>query len=363
MARTKQKTQAKAKQAQTHVQAQVQPRHSDCTPIARFPAAPNTQVGGDLPPQGPVAVQSSGEEGTPLTWDRAFQLYEDHLHARRYSRLTIYAQQRRLIHLRDALTPEAATPADVTLDQLRRYQLALLKRRLSAATVANASGHVRKFFRFLYLEELLTKDPAERLERPKVPPPPPGEVLTPKEAQLLLEATAEDEQPFLARALVETLYCTGVRRSELLGLELGDLNHRQRTLFVQGKGEKPRVLPVVPTCYEALVAYLEHGRPEVEREPTAAFFLGQRGGRLAKAQLARLLRRLQERAGLSKVVSPHVFRRSCATGLLNNGTNLKVIQTILGHANLETTSVYLCLSPEEVRGEVLSRHPRERFEV
>ena len=342
----------------------VQASRPDCTPIAR-PAAPtNPQVGDDLPPPAPPRVHSGAEEHPPLTWDRAFQLYDDHLHARRYAPRTIYAQQRRLLHLKDALGHEAASPTQVTLDQLRRYQLALLKRRLSAATVANASGHVRTFFRFLYLEELLPKDPAERLERPKAPPPPPGEVLTPREVQLLLEATAEDEQALLARAVVETLYCTGVRRGELLALDLGDLNHRQRTLLVRaGKGEKSRVLPVVPTCYDALVTYLEFGRPELEREPTPAFFLGQRGARLAPIQLARLLRRLQDRSGLQKVVTPHCFRRSCATGLLNNGTNLKVIQAVLGHSNLETTSVYLCLSPEEVRGEVLARHPRERFEV
>lgn len=307
---------------------------------------------------------ASAPAPAPLTWERAFALYEDYLQARRTAPQTIYGHQRQLVHLRDALAADVAVPADVTLDHLRRHQLALLKRRLAAGTVANATARIRSFFRFLYLDGYLERDPADRLEPPRVPPSPPGEVLTPKEVQLLLEASRGSKQPLLARAVVETLYCTGVRRGELLALDLGDLDHRQRTLLVRaGKGEKPRVLPVVPTCYEALSRYLEYGRPELERAPTPALFLGARGGRLGQVQLARLLRELQEGAGLPKQVTPHCFRRSCATGLLNNGTNLKVIQAILGHANLETTSVYLCLSPEEVRGEVLSRHPRERFEA
>ena len=353
----------RAKQPKTQA-SRVQASRPDCTPIARPAAAANPQVGGDLPPTTPPRVQPGAGENTPLTWDQAFQLYADYLHSRRYSQLTIDGHFQRLRHLRDALAAESATPADVRLEQLRRYQLALLKRRLAAGTVANATAQVRSFFRFLYLDELLAKNLADRLEPPRVPPPAPGEVLTPQEVQLLLETAADDETPLLTRAVVETLYCTGVRRAELLALDFADLNHRQRTLFVRaGKGEKPRVLPVVPTCYDALATYLEYGRPELEREPTPALFLGKRGGRLAPIQLSRLLRRLQDRSGLQKVVTPHCFRRSCATGLLNNGTNLKVIQEILGHANLETTSVYLCLSPEEVRGEVLSRHPRERFEA
>lgn len=342
----------------------VQSSRPDCTPIARPAAASNPQVGGDLSPTTPPRAQSHAEESTPLTWDEAWTRYEDYLHTRRAAPRTIYLRHRAIKKLREALEGQAARPAEVTLDHLRRYQLDLLKRRLAASTVSNQTSHVRSFFRFLYLDELLEKDPAGRLEPPKAPKPLPGHVLTPQEVQRLLENTVHVEHPLRARALVETLYCTGVRRAELLALDLGDLDHRQRTLVVRaGKGEKPRVLPVVPTCYDALLAYLDHARPELEREPTQALFLGNLGGRLSPCTLYRVLSELGELAGVSGRATPHAFRRSCATGLLNNGTNLKVIQTILGHANLETTSVYLCLSPEEVRGEVLSRHPRERFEA
>jgi len=308
-------------------------------------------------------VHAGGGE-PPLSWEEALRLYHDYLLARRRAQLTIYEYERTLKKLRDALAADAPRPADVTLDQLRRYQLGLLRRRLAAGTVANATARIRSFFRFLYLDELLPRDPAGRLEPPRVPTRLPGEVLAPGETEQVLKAAAAAKQPLLARALLEVLYGTGVRRAELLALDLADVDHRQRVVVVRaGKGEKPRVLPLAPGCYQALLAYLDYGRPELEREPVPALFLGARGKRLSNGSLARLLRELGQAAGLQKQLTPHVFRRSCATGLLNNGTNLKVIQAVLGHESLETTSVYLNLSPEEIRREVLTRHPRERFEA
>lgn len=155
-----------------------------------------------------------------------------------------------------------------------------------------------------------------------------------------------------------------MRRAELLALDVCDVDHQERTLFVRaGKGEKPRLLPIAPTGYAALARYLELGRPALERAPTSALFLGVRGGRLSQVALSRTLHELQDRAGLLKNVTPHCLRRTCATGLLKNGTNLRVIQTLLGHSDLTTTSVYLCLSPDEIREEVLLHHPRERFDA
>ncbi|MDC3379338.1 tyrosine-type recombinase/integrase [Planctomycetota bacterium] len=307
---------------------------------------------------------AGGESPPPLSWDEAFQRYEDYQHTRRTAHSTIASYRRTLRKLREALSASASCPAEVQLDDLRRYQLGLLSRRLAAGTVANATAHIRSFFGFLFLDELLERNPAARLASPRVPPRPPGVVLSPKEMQLLLEAAGSGEHPLIERALLEVLYCTGVRRGELLALDLFDIDHRERTLFVRaGKGEKPRVLPITPTCYAALCAYLEYGRPDLERRPIQALFLSPRGARMGNIHLMRVLHRLGDRAGLTKRVTPHCFRRSCATGLLKNGTNLRVIQAILGHSNLETTSVYLCLNPEEIRNEVLARHPRERFEA
>ena len=339
----------------------------DCTQSARSRAGRKTNAKKGSGAQSPPAVQSRAGEGSPLpplSWEEAFRLYEDYLRSRRAAPLTLYAKQRALTKLKGALAGQAPTPGHVRLDHLRRYQLSLLTRRLAAKTVSTTTSHIRSFFRFLYLDEHLDKDPAGRLEPPRVPPSLPGEIVTPRDMQHMLAAAAGSKHPLFDRAILETLYCTGVRRTELLDLDVADLDHRQRTLLVRcGKGERPRVLPVVPTCYDALCRYLDYVRPELEREPTPALFVGPRGGRLKKDHLSRVLRDLGLRAGLLKQITPHCFRRACATGLLKNGTNLKVIQAVLGHSSLETTSVYLCLSPDEIRQEVLSRHPRERFEA
>ena len=332
------------------------------TPSARAQAKPGAGSGSGQPP----SVQSVvGEAPLPrLTWEEAFRLYEDHMRARRLSPGTIKCQHADLSRLRAELAPEAPGPAQVELPQLRRYQLGLFRRRLAASTVARITSHVRAFFEFLFLEELLPTNPAERLEHPKVPPRPPGDVLTPQDVTHLLRSAKEGKTPLLDRAILEVLYCTGVRRAELVAIDVFDVDHRERTLLVRaGKGEKPRVLPLTPTCYDALLHYLEHARPELERAPTPALFLNTRGQRLKPGGLGHRLHKLAARAGLTKRVTPHCFRRSCATGLLKNGTNLKVIQAILGHSSLETTSVYLALSPEDIRNEVLGKHPRERFEA
>ena len=332
------------------------------TPLPSVSGAPSpAQVGASASPT--ALAGNSSRDG--LTWDAAFERYDDYLRSRRAAERTVYAHRRALVRFRDALRGQARCPAQVTLDQLRRYQLALLNRRLSPATVANSTSHLRSFFRFLHLDELLDHDPAARLEPPKVPPRLPGRVLTAKEVQRLLEACSRTKTPHLGRAVVESFYCTGVRRNELLSLDLADVDHRQRTLLVRaGKGERPRVLPLAPACYEALSRYLDFGRPELARgEPTPALFLSTRGARLSKDSVARILYELSDLAGFSERATPHCFRRTCATGLLNNGTNLKVIQAVLGHSSLETTSVYLNLSPEEIRAEVLTRHPRERFDA
>ncbi|MDC3379324.1 tyrosine-type recombinase/integrase, partial [Planctomycetota bacterium] len=298
----------------------------------------------------PVASTPSPVVPLPLSWDRAFELYEDYLHTRRTAHSTITSHRRTLRRLRQALSAQARDPAGVRLDDLRRYQLSLLRKRLAPSTVSHATGHIRSFFGFLFLDELTEKNPAARLAAPRVPPRPPGVVFSTKEVQLLLEAAGSGKDPLIERALLEVLYCTGVRRAELLALDLFDIDHRERTLLVRaGKGDKPRVLPITPMCYDALHSYLEYGRPDLERRPTEALFLGPRGARFGQIRLMRVLHRLGERAGLTKRVTPHCFRRSCATGLLKNGTNLRVIQAILGHSNLETTSVYLCLNPEEIR--------------
>lgn len=316
----------------------------------------------------------SSNPSNPLTWSAALERYVDHLQARRVSPMTIRSRRYDLLGLRTHLGAEARDPIRVSLDDLRGYQLGLLtgdaSRRgkpLSAGSVARLTAALRHFFQFLAAEGLLERDPAARLERPRVKPRLPGAVLTVPEVKRLLGAAEASPRGLRDRAVVEVLYATGVRRAELRNLDLADLDHAERTLLVRaGKGDKDRLLPLTRSAYLTLTAYLQRGRPALvtsHADSTRALLLSERGRRLSSMALADSLAKLARAAGLVKRVTPHTLRRTCATHLLQNKVSLRHIQLLLGHADLSITALYLRLDTSDLRRELLQRHPRERFEA
>ena len=312
----------------------------------------------------------------PQNWAQAREHFETHLLARRVSERTVYSYGIELRNLEDHLTRQGATrPGDVTLAQLRDYQCGLLtgttsrtQRPLSAASVARIATTVRRFFAFLHDEGRLTEDPSARLERPKIPRHPPGEVLTLQEImQLLTPEPAPTPQGVRDRTLVELLFATGLRLAEARALDLSDLDHRERQVVVRrGKGQKGRVVPLTRSAYQRVSDYVELARPDLvteHRDSASALFLSRLGRRLSADALASSLDRLAEQVGLQKRVRPHMLRRTFATELLKANVSVRHIQLLLGHADLNTTATYLHLDTRELRRELLLKHPRERFEV
>lgn len=306
------------------------------------------------------------------SWGEAILCYTRHLRARGASPRTIETVGYDLVHLRGHLEASDPDPLWVALGELRAYQLGLLTgeasrrgRPLAASSVARVTVTLRGFFAFLSAEGLLPSNPAQGLERPRTPRRLCGSVLSVSEVKRLLRAADSTPRGLRDRTALEVLYATAVRRMELLGLDLSDLDHTGRTILVRrGKGGKDRLLPLTRSSYQALSVYLERARPALAKaEPCSALFLSQRGRRLSRMALAGALTKLARAAGLSKTVSPHVLRRSCATALLKNKVSLRHIQLLLGHADLSITSVYLRLDTSELRQELLLRHPRERFEL
>jgi integrase/recombinase XerD len=165
------------------------------------------------------------------------------------------------------------------------------------------------------------------------------------------------------RAMLEVLYATGVRRNELLGLDLSDLNHAEREITVLGKGSKVRVLPLTRSAFNELLGYLERGRASFTKSHSdAAMFLSRRGHRLSEPAIKAVVRQYARAAGITRRVTPHTIRRSFATHLLQGGASLRAIQLLLGHSSLNTTAIYLRLDTRELRQEVLLKHPRERID-
>jgi integrase/recombinase XerD len=235
------------------------------------------------------------------------------------------------------------------------------------SSIARALVAVRSFHRFCLEEGFLAVDPSEEVGAPRVPLGIP-KALTEDEVEALLGAVVGDTPRALRdRAIVETLYATGVRISELVGLDRRDLDLDDGLVRVLGKGSKERIVPVGRSARDALTAYLAAGRPRLvgsgraARGDGEAVILNARGGRLSRQSCWKIVRGAGERGGLSGRLSPHVLRHSCATHMLERGADIRVVQELLGHASLSTTQVYTKVSPERLRAVYEAAHPRARF--
>ena len=233
------------------------------------------------------------------------------------------------------------------------------------ASVARASVAVRSLHRFLADEGLADHDPTVAVETPKLPSGLP-KALSEEEVTSLLDAVAGDE-PLVRRdrAVLEMLYGTGVRISELVGLSLADLDLDGALVRVFGKGAKERVVPVGRPARRALESWLDAGgRGAVEpghwarRGDAEAVFLNARGGRLTRAGAWLVVKKYGDRVGLGAKLTPHVLRHSYATHLLDHGADIRAVQELLGHASISTTQVYTRVSTERLLQVYRAAHPR-----
>lgn len=258
----------------------------------------------------------------------------------------------------------AATPADVTA------HLAALRPAQRAASVARALSSIRGFHRFLVEEGQRADDPTLDVPAVSVTDLLP-KALTEDETERLLGVVVGSGPAVLRdRALLETLYGTGARVSEVVGLNLGDvteaLDARGLPLVrLLGKGDKERVVPLGGPARRALQEWLgAEGRPRMEparwrrRGDAEAVFLNARGGRLSRVGAFGVVKNYATRVGLSDKVSPHVLRHSCATHMLGRGADVRVVQELLGHASVATTQRYTKVSPEHLRSAYEGAHPR-----
>jgi integrase/recombinase XerD len=238
----------------------------------------------------------------------------------------------------------------------------------AASSVARATVAVRSLHRFLAEEGLAVADPGALVETPRVPRGLP-KALAEDEVTALLEAVVGDD-PLARRdrAILEVLYGTGLRISELVGLSLADLDLEGGSLRAFGKGANERIVPLVGMARDAMSAWLGPGgrgglEPErwARRGDAEAVFLNARGGRLSRQGAWGVVRRHGIAVGLGDKLSPHVLRHSCATHLLDHGADIRIVQELLGHASISTTQVYTMVSTERLRAAWASAHPRASF--
>jgi integrase/recombinase XerD len=232
---------------------------------------------------------------------------------------------------------------------------------VAAATLQRKVACLRSFYRHLRRQDLIVDDPTVHLRAPKQGRKLP-QVLTRDEVARLLEQPRGTEPPALRdRALLELMYACGLRASEAIGLEVGDIDLETGVLRARGKGAKERLVPIGSAASRAVVAYLSRGRPRLVGDRLeAALFVNHRGTRLTRQGLYKIVQRHARTAGLAGRMSPHTLRHTFATHLLAGGCDLRSLQEMLGHADIATTQVYTHLSAERLKDVYFDAHPRAK---
>jgi integrase/recombinase XerD len=299
------------------------------------------------------------------------------LKAINYSRSTItnYGRDVRLFLEWVAENISINTIAEVTPAHLQQYQIAIYnfeyedtknkeKKRLSVGAQANRLAAVRKFFSWLLQEQHIAYNPASSLQLPKQPSQLPKNILTPTEARLLLEATpTKKPRDIRDRAILEVMYATAIRRAELLALTIYDLDLSSGTLRIEhGKGDETRIVPLTESAKAALKLYLEEARSRyaTQSSQTHLFVSSRSGGPLDADDIRRIVKKATKRAGITKHITPHTLRHTCATHLLKGKADIRQIQKLLGHRRLSSTEVYTHVELGDLQEVIARCHPREK---
>ncbi|MCH2465769.1 MAG: site-specific tyrosine recombinase XerD [Gemmatimonadetes bacterium] len=290
-----------------------------------------------------------------------FEQFQDYLTFERgLSKRTVSAYRHDLENCIEFLAQEGVTrPDQVTPTVLRTWVFGLHEAGLGPSSIRRAQSAARTFFRFLLAEGWLSVDPTERLESPKIGERLP-EFLTGEETERLLD-TPNPERPLYwrDRAILELLYASGIRVSELVGLPLSGLDLDDSFITVFGKGGRERMVPVGEPALRTLKRYLSELRPELDRgEGRGHVYLNARGRPLTRESVWKLVRDSGQRAGINKKVSPHTLRHTFATHLLEGGADLAAIQELLGHVDISSTQIYTHLDREYLRQIHAKYHPR-----
>lgn len=249
---------------------------------------------------------------------------------------------------------------EVCLADLQRFAAGLHDIGIHPRSQARILSGIKSFFRFLTMVEYLETDPSELLESPKIGFKLP-EVLTVEEIdQIISSIDLSKTEGQRNRAIVETLYSCGLRVSELVNLKLSDLYFDEGFIKVEGKGNKQRLIPISPRAISEIRLYfIDRNQIEIKQGQEDFVFVSQRRGKsLSRIMVFHMIKELAEKAGITKNISPHTFRHSFATHLLEGGANLRAIQCMLGHESITTTEIYTHIDRHMLRSEIIEHHPR-----
>ena len=297
--------------------------------------------------------------------EQAIDEYLAHLRVERgASPLTVEAYAADLADYASFLEEANVTDANrIDRDAVFAYEADLVEREYAISSIDRHISVVKGFHKFCLREEITRDNPASAVHLPQKPAQLPN-VLSIEQVNALLDQFASDDPRTLRdRAILEVLYGCGLRVSECSGLNLADCAFEEEYLRVTGKGDKQRIAPISGYALHALIEYLNRGRPELMKpyaEPTSAVFLNARGGRLTRQSIHKIVAGAGRGIGVESL-HPHTLRHSFATHLLAGGADLRVIQELLGHADIGTTQIYTHVNRSHIQEEYLNAHPRAQL--
>lgn len=278
---------------------------------------------------------------------------------RNYSVNTQEAYRYDLTYFMRFLSERHLSPLEVKLDDLEQFAASLHEYAIGARSQSRILFGVRSFYRFLTLDGFLEVDPTELLESPILPKHLPAYLSTEEVDRLEDSIDLESNEGQRNRAIIEVLFSCGLRVSELVNLKFSDLNLDEHFMRVTGKGDKERLVPISDRAITELQRwFIDRDRLKIKPGEEDYVFLNRRGHHLTRVMILIMVKRQAEVAGIKKTISPHTLRHSFATALLKGGADLRVIQVLLGHANIGTTEIYTHLDDESLRKEILEHHPR-----
>lgn len=267
-------------------------------------------------------------------------------------------------HLLEYLEDEGINPTETTEKDLHGFICTLRDIGIGPRSQARILSGIRSYYKFLKLTGAIESNPTDLLESPRLGRHLP-EVLSTAEIDMMIEQIPTDKEESLRNhAIIETLYGSGLRVSELTDARISRLSFDDGCLIVEGKGSKQRIVPVSPVAIDLIKEYLpQRAHLNIKPDSQDILFLNRRGGKMSRVMVFYIIRDLAAAAGILKTVSPHTLRHSFATHLLEGGASLRVIQELLGHESLETTEIYVHLDRSRLRKELLTHHPHYRNSV
>ena len=300
-----------------------------------------------------------------MTWSEANENYVNYLRfEKNASENTIEAYVSDLQKLQDFAEQNLMniTPITISYEHLQEFLYQISKINYSERTQARWISSIKGFFGFLLEDELREDNPSALLETPKLGLYLP-DTLSLEEIEKLISATEENTD--LAkrnRCMIEVLYGCGLRVSELTELQISNINFKENYLKIQGKGDKVRFVPLADYTADFIKNYINNIRSKQKINPKHSdiLFLNSRGTQISRQMVFLIIKEIVRKAGIQKNISPHTFRHSFATHLLQNGADLRFIQEMLGHSSITTTEIYTHLNTEELHKTILKYHPRNQ---